>query len=103
MTLSFFRRPSTEVELPDLKPGELYRRPRRDRVAETATVLTLCADPVGIPHVRFNVAFDHVESGRLEGGTSSCGTLRCTRRNASGVRTILIVFGLSFTAYRILT
>jgi len=68
MTLSFFRRPSAEVELPDLKPGDLYRRPRRDRVAETATVLTLCADPVGIPHVRFNVAFDHLESGRLEGG-----------------------------------
>ena len=30
--------------------------------------LTLCADPVGIPHVRYSVAFDHVESGRLEGG-----------------------------------
>ena len=68
MTLSFFRRPGTGVELPDLKPGDLYRRPRRDRVAETATVLTLCADPVGIPHVRFNVAFDHVESGRIESG-----------------------------------
>ena len=69
MTLSFFRRPGTEAQrLPDLKPGELYRRPRRDRVAETATVLRLCDDSVGIPHVRFNVAFDHVESGRLEGG-----------------------------------
>lgn len=68
MSLLFFRRPSTPVQLPELKPGDLYRRPRRDRVAETATVLTLCADPVGIPHVRFNVAFDHVESGRLEGG-----------------------------------
>jgi hypothetical protein len=68
MTLSFFRRPSTETQLPELKPGDSYRRPRRDRVAETATVLTLCADPVGIPHVRFNIAFDHLESGRLEGG-----------------------------------
>jgi hypothetical protein len=68
MQLSFFRRPHTEAELPELKPGDSYRRPRRDRVAETATVLTLCADPVGIPHVRFNVAFDHIESGRLEGG-----------------------------------
>jgi len=68
MTLSFFRRPSTQAQLPELKPGDSYRRPRRDRVAETATVLTLCADPVGIPHVRFNVAFDHLEAGRLEGG-----------------------------------
>jgi hypothetical protein len=68
MSLLFFRRPSTPDQLPELKPGDLYRRPRRDRVAETATVLTLCADPVGIPHVRFNVAFDHVESGRLQGG-----------------------------------
>ncbi len=62
MPLSFFRRPHAEEPLPELKPGDSYRRPRRDRVAETATVLTLCADPVGIPHVRFNVA------GRLEGG-----------------------------------
>jgi len=68
MSLLFFRRPNTGDQLPELKPGDLYRRPRRDRVAETATVLTLCADPVGIPHVRFNVAFDHVESGRVEGG-----------------------------------
>ena len=68
MSLLFFRRPSTSEPLPELKPGDSYRRPRRDRVAETATVLTLCADPVGIPHVRFNVTFDHVESGRLEGG-----------------------------------
>ena len=68
MSLSFFRRPIASDQFPELKPGDSYRRPRRDRVAETATVLTLCADPVGIPHVRFNVAFDHVESGRLEGG-----------------------------------
>lgn len=68
MSLLFFRRPNTPEPLPELKPGDSYRRPRRDRVAETATVLTLCADPVGIPHVRFNVAFDHLESGRLEGG-----------------------------------
>jgi hypothetical protein len=68
MSLSFFRRPIASEQIPELKPGDSYRRPRRDRVAETATVLTLCADPVGIPHVRFNVAFDHVESGRLEGG-----------------------------------
>ena len=68
MSLSFFRRPIASEQIPELKPGDSYRRPRRDRVAETATVLTLCADTVGIPHVRFNVAFDHVESGRLEGG-----------------------------------
>lgn len=68
MSLSFFLRPSAPEPLPELKPGDSYRRPRRDRVAETATVLTLCADPVGIPHVRFNVAFDHAESGRLESG-----------------------------------
>jgi len=68
MSLSFFRRPVAPEQLPELKPGDSYRRPRRDHVAETATVLTLCADLVGIPHVRFNVAFDHVDSGRLEGG-----------------------------------
>ena len=68
MHLSFFRRPSAPDHLPELKPGDSYRRPRHDRVAETATVLTLSAAPGGIPHVRFNVAFDHVDAGRLEGG-----------------------------------
>ena len=68
MHLSFFRRPSAPDHFPELKPGDSYRRPRHDRVAETATVLTLSAAPGGIPHVRFNVAFDHVDAGRLEGG-----------------------------------
>jgi hypothetical protein len=68
MPLSLFRRPSARGPLPEVRPGDSYRRPRADRVAETATVLALCADLVGIPHVRFNVAFDHVDAGRLEGG-----------------------------------
>jgi hypothetical protein len=66
MHLSLFRRPSCQPL--ELKPGELYRRPRADHVAETATVLALCPDLVGIPHVRFNVTFDRPESGHFEGG-----------------------------------
>ncbi len=68
MPLSLFRRPNSQKVSPELKPGELYRRPRADRVAETATVLGLCSDLLGIPHVRFNLAYDRPDSGHFEGG-----------------------------------
>jgi hypothetical protein len=68
MSRAFFRRRSQPEPSPELKPGDSYCRHHGNRVTETATVLNLCSDLLGIPHVRFNVAFDRVDSGRFEGG-----------------------------------
>ncbi len=51
-----------------VKPGSSYRRSRGDHFTETATVLDLRSDSLGIPHVRFAVAFDRPSAGRYEGG-----------------------------------
>jgi hypothetical protein len=43
---------------PEVKPGDCYRRAHESGLRETATVLDLCKDPLGIPHVRFRVRFE---------------------------------------------
>jgi hypothetical protein len=53
----------------EVKPGNSYRREHRHRVVETATVVALRSDPVGIPHVRFNLEFARPDAGRIEGGS----------------------------------
>ena len=68
MSRAFFRRRSQPEPSPEVKPGDSYCRHHGDRVTETATVLNLCSDLLGIPHVRFNVAFDRTDAGRFEGG-----------------------------------
>ena len=68
MSRAFFRRRSQAEPSPEVKPGDSYCRHHGDRVTETATVLNLCSDLLGIPHVRFNVAFDRTDAGRFEGG-----------------------------------
>jgi hypothetical protein len=51
----------------EVKPGDCYRRTHGKGVTETATVLDLRTDPLGIQHVRFFVRFErareHIDSG----------------------------------------
>ena len=51
---------------PDIKPGECYRRSHGLGLMETATVLDLRNDPLGIPHVRFCVRFERQTSEHSE-------------------------------------
>lgn len=53
----------------EVKPGDSYRREHGHRVVETATVVALRSDPVGIPHVRFTLEFARPDAGRVEGGS----------------------------------
>lgn len=48
------RRPGSEF---GPAPGTVFRKIRSDHVIETATVLAVLRDGVGVPHVRFNVIF----------------------------------------------
>ena len=52
----------------ELKPGDRYSRALGNRFLEIATVLELRADLVGIPHVRFTVAFEHPHAIRIDEG-----------------------------------
>ena len=47
-----------EIKPDEIKTGDRYRRQHRGRIFETATVLDLCNDLLGIPHVRFAVDFE---------------------------------------------
>jgi hypothetical protein len=49
----------------NVRPGDLFRR-RGEHHAETATVLDLSQDPVGIPHVRFTLAIEGPDAGRYD-------------------------------------
>lgn len=40
-----------------LAPGSVFQKIRSDHMIETATVLAVLRDRVGIPHVRFDVIF----------------------------------------------
>jgi hypothetical protein len=55
------RRKQTEI-----KPGDCYRRPHGKGLMETATVLELRTDTLGIPHVRFHVRFEREASEHIE-------------------------------------
>jgi hypothetical protein len=52
----------------EVKPGHRYVRRRKDNVTELATVMDLKSDAVGIPHVRFALAFEKPSIGRVEAG-----------------------------------
>jgi len=51
---------------PEIKPGECYSRAHALGLKETATVLDLRNDPLGIPHVRFSVRFERQASMHCE-------------------------------------
>jgi hypothetical protein len=42
-----------------IKPGAQFRRRRVDMTVETAEVRSVYLDPVGIPHVRYNLLIEH--------------------------------------------
>ncbi|HVA14432.1 MAG TPA: hypothetical protein VNF99_14375 [Stellaceae bacterium] len=54
--------------LVDVKPGHRFFRRRRGNVTETATVVDLRSDIVGIPHVHFSLAFEEAAIGYIDGG-----------------------------------
>lgn len=66
MSLSFSERRRDRLKV---QPGDLFRRSKGVHQTETATVLDLKQDPFGIPHVRFNLAFEAQETGRFEVGS----------------------------------
>jgi hypothetical protein len=53
----------------EVKPGDSYRRRQGSYVAETATVLAIRPDLVGIPHVQFKLAFECSDSNYFEDGS----------------------------------
>ena len=53
----------------ELKPGDSYRRRQGNHIAETATVLAIRPDLVGIPHVLFKLAFECSDSNCFEDGS----------------------------------
>jgi hypothetical protein len=52
----------------DIKPGARYFRTRRGNITETATVVDLREDIVGIPHVHFSLTFQEAAIGHIEAG-----------------------------------
>lgn len=53
---SFFRTgPKPETRLPDIEVGKIYRHTGPGNLQETAKVIDVGPDGVGIPHVRFEV------------------------------------------------
>ena len=67
MLSSFFRRLLSRAER-EMQPGDQYCRAHGRRVLETATILDLRPDLVGIPHVHFTVAFERSSADALDGG-----------------------------------
>src|SRR5258708_27056840 len=51
---------------PDIKPGECYLRSNGLGLTETATLLDLRNDPLGIPHIRFCGSFERQTSNPTE-------------------------------------
>ena len=64
MSPFWFGRSSHRAEQNDVRPGNRFRRPLGTHSGAIATVLELCPDLVGIPHVRFTIAVDR-SSGQL--------------------------------------
>ena len=66
--LQLFSRPGVRSVPNELKPGDRYCRTLGNQYLETATILELRPDLVGIPHVRFTVAFEHPNAVRIDEG-----------------------------------
>jgi len=52
----------------EIKRGHRYFRTHRGNVTETATVVDLREDIVGIPHVHFSLAFEEAAIGYIDAG-----------------------------------
>lgn len=57
-----------EPEFDLIRAGSVYRRVRRDNTVETATVLAIRDDSLGIPHVRYRVCFNRADNHVFEEG-----------------------------------
>lgn len=67
--LRFFSRWRGSRSVPHkMKPGDRYCRILGHQHLETATVLDLRQDLVGIPHVHFSVAYERSDADWLDGG-----------------------------------
>ena len=55
----FSKRQKSQVEVTE---GSVFRRTTRGQSVETARVIKVSKDPVGIPHVRFSVHYDRIDS-----------------------------------------
>ena len=53
---------------PTLEPGTVYRNVRHGNMVETAKVLGITRDGLGIPHVRFDMTLDSPGKIRLVEG-----------------------------------
>jgi hypothetical protein len=63
---SMFRRRKDDDPV---KPGAQFRRRRIDMTVETAEVRSVYLDPVGIPHVRYNLHIEHPSHHSFNEGT----------------------------------
>ena len=63
---SFFLKKGTQLDC--VRAGSTFQRVHRDRMVETAHVLSVGADSYGIPHVRFQVSFRRPNQSRFDGG-----------------------------------
>jgi hypothetical protein len=68
MSASLRRLWRDRASMADIKPGHRYFRTRRGNVTETATVVDLREDIVGIPHVHFLLAFEEAAIGHVDAG-----------------------------------
>lgn len=55
-------------EQQEIVEGSAYRHVHPDHVVETARVLSICQDFLGIPHVRFMVIYERQASTVLKDG-----------------------------------
>jgi hypothetical protein len=85
--LQLFSRIGSRNGSDELKPGDRYCRTLKNQFLEIATVLELRADLVGIPHVRFTVAFEHPQAIRLD--TASKAATMSSMSRVSSVSTTL--------------
>jgi len=60
--LSLRSRPNPD----DVRPGESFRRRQETQLVETATVLGLREDLLGIPHVQFKIAIECSDANCFE-------------------------------------
>jgi hypothetical protein len=63
---SFFFKRGSSLEY--VRPGSMFKRIHRDKMVETAQVLSVGTDSFGIPHVRFQVKFCRPNRSQFDGG-----------------------------------
>lgn len=63
---SFFFKRGNKLEY--VRPGSTFKRVHRDKMVETAQVLSVGTDAYGIPHVRFQVSFRRPDRNKFDGG-----------------------------------